>query len=396
MPESRPSELCHATAFIDRAALVANVQRTRSLAPGAAVLCMVKANAYGHGMLEVAQTLAPHCEYLGVARMSEALALRRSGVESRIVLFSQHLTRQDFKQAAAFNITPTLFTEAQLDEALAECAKAQLRYWLKIDSGMHRLGLSYRSLKLKQALDPALCETVMTHLHSADDDSLQASVQQVQLFAEALQGAGFDCARRNISVANSALLLQQAGANASTNVTQKNSGYTDWMCEQILNYNPACDIVRPGIMLYGADPLTPGRLPPAYLQAAMTLAAPVIHLCELAVGASVGYGASWRAQRPSWIATVAAGYGDGYPRHAPHGTPVLINGQRCALAGRVSMDTIGVDVTDAIMAGHTVQPGDSAVLWGPELPVEEIAAAADTISYQLLTGVTGRVERIYR
>lgn len=370
--------------MVDRAALTANLDLARTLAPGAAQLCMVKANAYGHGMLQVAESLAPHCEYFGVARLAEAMDLRQHGIDPAIVLFSHLLQHEDFASCAAHNVIPVLYAQADLQSRFASCEQHALPFWLKIDTGMHRLGVNPGAAILQQVLASPLCELLLTHCHSADLQT-DATRAQLQQFGEVLARHGYDARERKISVANSALLLRGDGS----------SSYGETMRKLIPGYVAANDVARPGIMLYGADPLQKPASNSRLLQPAMTFAAPVIDLHEIAKGETVGYGANWRAGRQSWIATVAAGYGDGYPRHARSGTPVSIGGRHCALAGRVSMDSIGVDVTDAVLSGATVQAGDTAILWGSSLPVEDIAACAATISYDLLTGITSRVERIF-
>lgn len=393
MHSALPGTLQHATAFIDRDALVANLSLARACAPGAAQLCMIKANAYGHGMLESAEALQPHCEYFGVARMSEAIQLREHGIVAPVVLFSQSYAPSDFRLARELDLLPVLYAESEIDEQLALCNEYNLRFWVKLDTGMHRLGLPTDSAALRAALASARCDTVLTHLHSAEEADSSAATQ-LQAFFDALQRAAY-CGKQNISVANSALLLRSQ-LRAQQHPDNTVQGYQALMQQFHRDYSGAKDIARPGIMLYGADPLPAPNACSAKLQAVMSFCAPVIDLRKLPAGASVGYGASWRASRASWIATVAVGYGDGYPRHAPSGTPVLVNGHRAELAGRVSMDSIGVDVTDAIAAGQRIEVGDPALLWGRDLPVEQVASCAGTISYQLLTGVSPRVQRVYR
>jgi alanine racemase len=241
--------------------------------------------------------------------------------------------------------------------------RAPLRVWLKLDSGMHRLGLTPDEFAgadriLRSA--PGVAELLhLTHLSSAEDLTSPATRQQIRVF-DAAHNALSDSAA---SAANSAALITQA-------VTH-------------------CEWVRPGIMLYGENPVAAMRALP--LRPVMTLTANVIALRQLASGEAVGYNGTWTSARPSMIATIGIGYGDGYPRHAKNGTPVWINGQVALLAGRVSMDLITVDVTDC----NHVAIGDEVQLWGPQLSASVVAEFADTISYELFTSIGSRVPRIY-
>ncbi|MBT8148915.1 MAG: alanine racemase [Pseudomonadales bacterium] len=391
MPEPELGQLRHATAYIDRAALRQNAKLAQSLAPQAQMLCMVKAEAYGHGMLEVARVLEPLADAFGVARLQEGILLRDSGCNRKIVLFSHHFTAQDFALAKKYKLTPGLFAQHNIAEQINCCCDAGLHYWLKLDTGMHRLGLpthEHDSFELAVAnADRASehCDAVITHLHSADANDLDSAEKQLQTFNHAVAGMHIDLLNTRYSIANSAALLQH------TTAAQR----AKWLRDHIGSLPEHNEIIRPGIMLYGADPLACANTVSRLLKPVMTLAAPVIDLKRVPRGASVGYAADWVAKQDSVIATVAIGYGDGYPRHAPNGTPVLINGALGALAGRVSMDMIGVDITALLEHGHKVKIGDPATLWGNGLAVEGVADKAATISYQLLTGVTQRVERLY-
>jgi alanine racemase len=235
--------------------------------------------------------------------------------------------------------------------------------WLKIDSGMHRLGLMPADLTdIRARLQAAGIEVqvLCTHFACADDLDSDATRQQLQRFNAAT--AGLDLPR---SLANSAAVLAWPESHAEWN--------------------------RPGYMLYGSSPFAVAVDVATQLQAAMTLRSEIIAIREVPAGESVGYGARWTAERPSIIGTVAIGYADGYPRHAPSGTPTLVNGKLAPLAGTVSMDAITIDLT-----GHgTASVGDRVELWGPGVAVNDVAAAAGTIGYELLTGVSSRVPRSY-
>lgn len=327
-------------------------------------------------MPEVARAL-DSADALAVARFSEALQLRESGISSRLLILgglNPSAGSADDNSAlltcsrAAIDIV--IHNLDQVRAVLAAKLPQPLCLWLKYDSGMHRLGLS--ATELQQAYQllqgaPQVSELVlMTHFSSADEVDNQTTAAQQQRFTAALESlSAQDLA---ISCCNSAAIIKGLGKPG------------EWL--------------RPGIMLYGANPLAAAIREnfAVDLQPAMTLSAPVIALRSIAAGEAVGYHCLWRATRPSVIATVAVGYGDGYPRHAPSGTPVLVNGQRAPLAGRVSMDMISVDITDCGPVGV----GDRVILWGEGLAANEIATAAETISYELFTGVTQRVPRLFQ
>ena len=351
-----------ATARIDLAALRANLATVRRLCPRSRIMAMVKANAYGHGLVPVARALAA-ADGLAVARLQEAVDLRDAGLTQRIMLAGSVLDADELALCSARDIDVTVHDATSLAAIAAAVSSRPLRVWLKLDSGMHRLGLEPDAFIAADRLlrdRPGVRELVhMTHFASADDADRTVTDRQLADFTH--------CHATNpaapTSLANSAALVTRPETHG------------DW--------------VRPGIMLYGAGP-PPVRA--AGVQPVMTLTASVLAVRPLEVGERVGYGGCWTSSRPSRLATVGIGYGDGYPRHAPNGTPVWIAGRRAPLAGRVSMDCIGVDVTDA----GPVAVGEDVVLWGPELPAAEVAERAGTIDYELLTGVGGRVSRVMR
>jgi len=347
-------------AEVSAAALRANLSRIREVAPASRVMAVVKANAYGHGLVPTALCLAD-ADAFGVARIDEALALRGAGVRGRIVLLEGVFNAEQLSEAARQSLDIVVHEAEQLE--LLEAAPTGQRFvvWLKIDTGMNRLG--FRPSAAQSALQrlDALGERVldlrlMTHFASADDRDSMQTRQQLSRFDVLTQGR--HAAR---SLANSAAIFAQPESHA------------DW--------------VRPGLALYGVSPFGDQVGSSLGLVPAMRLVSTVIAVREVPAGETVGYSGVWRAQRDSRMAIVAAGYGDGLPRALPNGTPVLIRGARGELAGRVSMDMIAVDVTGI----EGVRVGDAALLWGPELPVEEIAAHAGTISYELLCSVSQRV-----
>ncbi len=340
-----------------------NLARIRMLAPRSRVLAVVKANAYGHGLLATAKTLAD-ADAHGVARLEEALALRAAGLATPVVLMEGVLDVDGLAEAARQNLELVVHSEEQL--VLLEQAPATQRFvvWLKIDTGMNRLG--FRAAQLPDALarldalGARLRELrLMTHFASADDPDAQQTRDQLERFATLAQGRG-----NARSLANSAGILEYPESHA------------EW--------------VRPGLALYGVSPL-PGRTGAMLgLVPAMRLISTVIAVRDVPGGETVGYGATWRAACRSRVAIIAAGYADGLMRSLPNGAPVLVSGREVPLVGRVSMDMIAVDVT----AHPAAAVGDPAVLWGPELPVELVAARAGTVSYELLCAVAERVPRV--
>jgi alanine racemase len=323
-------------------------------------MAVVKANAYGHGLVATALCLAD-ADAFAVARLDEALALRSAGVRKPIVLLEGVFDAAQLQEAARHNLEIVVHEREQL--ALLENAPAGHRFvvWLKIDTGMNRLGFRPQQVEAALASLMRLGERLfelrlMTHLASADEHDSALTNQQLAQFTALTRG------RPMIrSLANSAGVFAWPAAHA------------DW--------------IRPGLALYGVSPFADQVGSELGLAAAMRLVSTVIAVREVPAGETVGYGGTWRAARDSRVAILAGGYGDGLPRSLPNGTPVLVRGERAALAGRVSMDMIAVDVTN--VAGVTV--GDPALLWGPELPVEEIASHAGTVSYELLCGVSQRV-----
>jgi alanine racemase len=337
-----------------------NLARIREVAPRSKVMAVVKANAYGHGLVPTALCLAD-ADAFAVARLEEALALRGAGVRKPIVLLEGVFNAEQLAEASRQNLEIVVHEREQL--ALLERAPAGHRFvvWLKIDTGMNRLGFRAEQMEAALAALTSMGERLhelrlLTHFASADEHDDPLTRQQMERFAELTRGRHL--AR---SLANSAAVFAYPASQA------------EW--------------VRPGLALYGVSPFADQVGSHLGLTAAMRLVSTVIAVREVRAGETVGYGGNWRATRESRVAIVAGGYGDGLPRALPNGTPVLVRDQRASLVGRVSMDMIAVDVT----AVEGVQVGDSAVLWGPELPVEEIAAHAGTISYELLCAVSQRV-----
>ncbi len=347
-------------ALIDHAALRHNLTRVRSAAPGRRIWAVVKANAYGHGLAEVAVGLAPAADGLAVARIDEALALRRAGVSGPVLVLEGPHDPAELEQASRQRLEIVVHQPFQAE--LLEAAKLPrpLPVWLKVDTGMHRLGLAPEAAadlgtRLRDCRNCLGAPRWLTHLANGDD--LKDPYTQRQL-AQMQPFAGPDAV---LSMANSAGIL---GWPAS---------HGDW--------------VRPGIMLYGVSPFIGELGPERGLRPAMSLEARLISVKRVPRGAPVGYGGSYVCPEEMPVGAVAIGYGDGYPRHAPSGTSVLVNGRRVPLIGRVSMDLITLDLRSQPQA----RPGDPVRLWGPDLPVAEVAAVAGTIGYELLCRLTRRL-----
>ncbi len=344
-------------------ALRANLERVRALAPCSKVLAVIKANAYGHGLVQVARALHA-ADGFAVARVDEGIALRRAGVLQRIVVLQGFLEPEQLQAHLFWRLEPVVHALCQIELLEAHAASVQsLRVWLKLDSGMHRLGLTPeeypRAMTRLMALLGSRALTLMTHLACADEPNNPKTAAQLALFGRITAGSNLEK-----SIANSAAILALPDTHA------------DW--------------VRPGLMLYGISPFSDRSAKDLGLAPVMTLRSRVIAAKSVAAGETVGYGGSWTAPRPTRLGIVAAGYGDGYPREVPPGTQVLVEGRRVPLVGRVSMDMLTVDLTDFPEIGV----GSEVTLWGEGLPVEVIAHQAGTISYTLLCRVAARVPMI--
>jgi alanine racemase len=349
------------SASVDTGALRHNLQVVRRWAPKSRVMAVIKANAYGHGLVNVARALGS-ADAFAVARVDEGLILREAGIAAPTVLLEGVFDSEQLGAAAAADFELVVHTREQIELLRSAPPGVQFKVWLKLDSGMNRLGFkgaafadAHSALSSLRAVRPPV--NLFTHLASADEPELTTTAEQLACFAAATRSLPGER-----SIANSAGMLSFSDAQA------------DW--------------VRPGLLLYGVSP-NEGAIGADYgLRPVMTLHSHVIAVKDLDAGERVGYGGDWTAARPTRLAVAAVGYGDGYPRNLASGAPVLVNGERTGLAGRVSMDMIGIDVTNLKRAP---QLGDPVVLWGQGLPVEEIAVWAETIPYELLCGISQRV-----
>lgn len=346
-------------ARIDGDALRHNLAAVRRIAPASRVLAIVKANAYGHGIVPVARALDT-ADAFGVARFSEALALRAAGISTPILLLEGVFAADELQVASReqFELVVHSFEQLVWLEQSAQTHRFPL--WLKLNTGMNRLGFrpdefgaALRRLTRCRCAGPI---KVMTHLAGAEEPDGVSSRVQLDRFRALTDTLGLER-----SVANSAGLIAWPEAR------------TEW--------------VRPGLMLYGISPIPGVDATTLGLRPAMTLTTQLIALRAVPRGESVGYNGIWQADRDSRIGIAAIGYGDGYPRNMRIGAPVLVSGCEAPVVGRVSMDMMAVDVTDLPEA----RVGAAVVLWGEGLPAERVAPFADTIPYELVCGVTARV-----
>ena len=346
-------------ASIDHAALRHNLARVRELAPLSRVWAVIKANAYGHGIGRVARGLAG-ADGFAVARIEEALRLRELGCQKPLLILEGVYNPMDARAAIQADCQLVVHHPYQIDLLAGLDLPDRVAVWLKVDTGMHRLGIRVAQVvELSRRL--RACRVVselnlMTHLANADDRQDPTTRRQTSVY-DSLPLNEFE----QHSVANSAGLIAYPETRR------------DW--------------VRPGIMLYGVSPFADSYGSEEGLLPVMTFKARVIALNHCRAGDRIGYGGTYRCPIDMPVAVLGVGYGDGYPRHAGSGTPVLIRGLRLPLAGRVSMDMLTVDARQL----PDLQIGEEAILWGRGLPVEEIARAAGTIGYELLCGITGRV-----
>ncbi len=349
-------------AYINLSSLKYNLEQVKLLAPNSQVSAVIKANAYGHGLVRTAKALSD-VDGFSVARLDEAKLLRDAGLDQPIVILEGFSDTQDLQEISHYSLQVVVHHVFQLEILESAQLPTPIDVWLKIDSGMHRLGIKPGQAqsawwRLQDANSVAIVR-LMTHLASSDEFSSEQTNKQTRCFQAAT--AGLQAER---SIANSAGIIHWPDTHAN------------W--------------VRPGIMLYGVSPIL-GKIAGDFnLKPVMTLKSQIISINQFREGDPIGYGASWVCPEDMPIGVVACGYGDGYPRHAQLGTPVLIRGQRVPLIGLVSMDSICVDLRGI----DDIDIGEEVTLWGDGLPVEEVAQHASTVAYELLCGVSQRVRCI--
>lgn len=343
------------TVELDLGALRHNVKRIRDSAPQSKILAMIKANAYGHGLISIAKAL-PDVEGFGVSCSEEALYLRQAGLKQRIVLMGGLFSKDEI----------SLLNNYKLDTVIHDCNQLRLltehplphtiNVWLKINTGMNRLGFlpnDFSAVLQKLNHCPWLnIVCVMTHFSSADELGDTTTQRQIKLFEQTIKAYKFPT-----SLANSAAILAFPKIHA------------DW--------------VRPGLMLYGVSPFSDSSGAQHALKPVMTLKSEVISIHQLESGDRVGYGGTWIAPKPLRVGVVAIGYGDGYPHRAESGTPILVNDKLSELIGQVSMDMLTVNLSNQ----RDAKLGDPVVLWGTGLPLEQVAESTSSFRFELLCGI---------
>jgi alanine racemase len=348
---------------IDLNALRHNLAQVKRYAPHSQILAMLKANAYGHGQTVCAEALK-EADAFGVARIDEAIALRQAHIQKPIVLMAGITSLDELEIVASYQLDFIIHDTFELDLLNAYQGNYQFSVWMKIDTGMRRLGFSaatapqiYQQLKRHPHVKQPF--KVMTHLIAPEKVEQTFTKEQLGLFLQVTE----DWPEEK-SVAKSAAIMA-------------------WPETQL-------DWVRPGIMLYGISPFIDKSGEDLGLQPVMTLKTQIIRINPCKQGDNLGYGGHWRCPRDMRIGIVAIGYADGYPRHIQDYGPVLVNGHRCGVVGRVAMDLMMIDLTQAPDAAI----GDTITLWGKGLPIEQVALAAQTVSYTLITAISNRVKRI--
>lgn len=359
-----------AVSIVDLHAITHNLALIRDRMPHQKILAMVKSNAYGHGLIHVAKTLST-IDALGVATIGEALQLRSAGIDTDIVVMRGFTTVDEIAIFLGDNrLIAGIHDEKQL--LLLEQHKIahnkKLRVWMKVDTGMHRLGIAHESFQpIYDRLNalPFIVKSFVVCTHLADADNINKSFTHHQI-------ACFEKITKHIP--NSKSILNSAGILAHA------SAHHEW--------------IRPGLMLYGVSPFNYSGAHDVIMKdfiPAMTFESKLIAIKNVNAGEKIGYSCTFTAERAMKIGIIGMGYGDSYPRHAKNGTPVLIRGERCPIVGRVSMDMITVDVSHL----KNVAVDDTVTLWGRDLLVSEIAQCVNTVPHELLCHLTGRVQRLY-
>lgn len=354
-----------ARVVVDLEALCHNLSRIRQYAPRSKVMAIVKADAYGHGITRVACALAG-VDGFGVACLEEARQLREAGIDKKILLLEGPYSAEEIPTIQQLRLDMVIHHPFQFELLNDAVIASPINTWLKLDSGMHRLGFAATEVdtvwkRLKQHEGVADNLRLLSHLACANEPNSVMTKKQVELFSRVTRDY-----QAEKSLANSAGIIAWREARL------------DW--------------VRPGLMLYGVSPIDGKTADDFGLIPVMSLESELISVKNLEQGDPVGYGASWSCPEDMPIGIVAAGYGDGFPRHAGSGTPILVKGKPCRLIGKASMDMLTVDLRHHPGA----RVGDPALLWGRELPIEIIARHADTVPYELLCGVHKRLEFIER
>ncbi|MFE8072708.1 alanine racemase [Marinobacteraceae bacterium S3BR75-40.1] len=353
-------------ALIDLDALRENYSLACRKARSTQTMAVVKADGYGHGLEQVVQALAPVAPMFAVASIEEAFRIRETGCRHTVLLLEGVHEAADLEECVRHDFLPAVHCAEQIRQLEQTSLSAPLPVWLKVNTGMNRLGVAMDAVPAMvsrlEALPGACLSGLMTHFACADAEDHPMTRSQLECI---------------VRLRDQFPHLPVSAANSAAHFRGDDCIF-DW--------------TRPGIMLFGGAPLLECTGAELGLRPVMTLQSQLIAVREIEAGESVGYGATWVASQPTLMGIVAVGYGDGYPRHAPSGTPVAVRGRRAALIGRVSMDMLAVDLSNCPDAAV----GDAVELWGGQISVDEVARLCGTISYELLTGVTPRVPRVYR
>ncbi|MGR9089935.1 MAG: alanine racemase [Gammaproteobacteria bacterium] len=351
---SRPARV-----IVNTDAVQANLDIVRAYAPGAKIMAIVKADGYGHGIGRIASALSSRADAFGVASIEEALRVRAADVAAPIVLLEGPFAEEEVDEIVANALETVVHTAEQI--GWLEKAPTSVPVWVKIDTGMHRLGFdpAQAANAVERLRRSGRVVRLMTHLASAHREADASVGQQLALFEQLISGHAGER-----SIANSGAVLCWPQCHA------------DW--------------VRPGLMLYGVSPFRGKRGVDHGLTPAMTVASSLIAVREVDAGGSVGYSKAYVCPERMPVGVVAFGYGDGYPRHAATGTPIVVDGVRTQVIGEASMDMLIVDLRPVPQA----RTGDPVMLWGPGLPVEEVAESAGTIPYELLCRVRMRARYV--
>ena len=356
--------------IVNRQAIKNNLALANSLAPTSKFVSVIKANAYGHGLIEIAGTLADSTDAFGVACIEEAISIRKAGVKNPILLMEGLFTEDELQIASEKNFWLMIENKFHFDALLSAKLSNPIKIWFGIDTGMHRLGFQqnsiYEDIKILES-SSNVKKPIVIASHFASADNLRSNFTQIQIDR-------FDKHMSNIKLNRDA--YEESLSNSAGLIGWVDS-HRDWE--------------RPGYLLFGNSPFMHSHEVENLLEPAMEFKSKIISVRSVSAGESVGYGQNWTAKRHTKIATVTVGYGDGYPRNAKNGTPTLVNNKICPLVGKVSMDMITIDVTDV----REVNIGDDVVLWGHDLPVNKVAKYCDSIGWELLSRITSRVPRFY-
>ncbi len=367
---SRPTHV-----YINPQALVHNVKRIQHYAKNKKIIAMVKANAYGHGLAKVLSTIEPYVDGFGVACAEEALAVREHSHECECILFQGIFNPEELDLVVKYRLQCVIHQPCQLTWILAKPQNKKIKVWIKVNTGMHRLGFEPSEVEsILHALSN--CSWIdkeirlITHLACADEPESEQNELQITRFNLLISELAMKRERMLIkydrivsSIANSAAIMALPQTHA--------------------------DIVRPGIMLYGISPFADRTARELDLEPVMSFVSCITAIHHYPAHAPIGYGATWKSEQATKIGIIPVGYGDGYPRHISEGTPVWVQGSMVPIVGRISMDMLTVNLTNA----PHIQLGDAVEMWGKHIPVEVIAKSAGTIAYELICQVSSRVRK---